>query len=91
MMIMPTTSIKQAIRNALFRLGLHTRPKGVVDALAQQGVQVDEQLVRAVLVELLKETTGARFGKASRSARLPGVRRCPKGFPGRLGPGRRKG
>jgi hypothetical protein len=34
-------STKQAIRNALFRLGLDTPAKGVVDALAEQGILVD--------------------------------------------------
>jgi hypothetical protein len=36
---MRTSGLKRAVRNALFRLGLHTTPKGIVDALAQQGVQ----------------------------------------------------
>jgi hypothetical protein len=49
---MRTASNKQAIQNALYRLGLHTTSKGVVDALAQQGILVDEELVRAVLVEM---------------------------------------
>jgi hypothetical protein len=47
---------------------LHTTPKGVVHALVQQGILVDEELVRAVLVEMLKETT--------RVARFPGRWRC---------------
>jgi ribosomal protein S20 len=69
---------KQAIRNALFRLGLHTTPKGVVHALAQQGIQVAEVLVKAVFVEILKETTRGRVAKVSRPVPLPAVRRCPK-------------
>ncbi len=82
---MHTTSKKQAIRNALYRLGLHTTPEGVVDALAQQGVQVDEELVRLMRFEMLKENTGARIAKVSRPVTLPAVRRRPQGFPGRRG------
>ena len=82
---MRTTSKKRAIRNALYRLGLHTTPKGVVDALEQQGILVDAELVRQVRFELLKETTGARIGKVARAVPSPAVRRCPKGFPGRRG------
>jgi hypothetical protein len=75
---MRTTGKKGAIRNALYRLGLHTTPKRVVDALAQQGVQVGEELVRAVLVEMLKETTRGRVRQGFQPG--AGVRRCPKGF-----------
>jgi hypothetical protein len=81
MMTMRTTGKKRAIRNALFRLGLHTTPKAVVHALMQQGIPVDEELVRQVRFEILKEMTGARAGEVSRPVSLPGVRRCPKGFP----------
>jgi hypothetical protein len=81
---MHTTGKKRAIRNVLFRLGLHTTPKGIVDALAQQGVQVSEELVRQVRIELLK---GSDKGKvvtgASRHLGPPGVRRRPQGFPGK--------
>jgi hypothetical protein len=42
---MRTTGKRRAIRNAFFRLGLHTPPKGTVDALREQGVLVDVQLV----------------------------------------------
>jgi hypothetical protein len=78
---MRTTGRKRAIRNAFFRLGLHTPPKGIMDALAQQGIRVDEQLVRQVQFELVRETTEARIGKASRPVASPVVRRCQKGFP----------
>ncbi len=82
---MRTTGKKRAIRNALHRLGLHTTPKGVVDALAQQGVRVDEPLVRQVRLEVLKEGTEARVGKAPKPVPSPAVRRRPQGFPGRRG------
>ena len=78
---MRTTGKKRAIRNAFHRLGLHATAKGVVHALAQQGIQVDEELVRQVWIELVRETTGARVGKASRPVSSPAVRRCPQGFP----------
>jgi hypothetical protein len=48
-----TTGKKRAIRSAFYRLGLHTRPKVVVHALMQQGINADEELVRAVLVTML--------------------------------------
>jgi hypothetical protein len=80
---MRTTGTKRAIRSAFFRLGLHTTSKGVVDALAQQGVLADEELVQQVRFELLKETTGARVGTVSRPVPSPAVRRRPQGFPGR--------
>jgi hypothetical protein len=78
----PTTK-KKAIRHAFFRLGLHTKPKGVVHALAQQGIAVDEEFVREVRIELLKETTDHKPAKASRPFRSPAVRRRPQRFPGR--------
>jgi hypothetical protein len=84
---MRTTGKRQAIRNALFRLGLQTPPKVVVHALAQQGVQVSEELVRQVRVELLKEATRATAVRVPRPVPLPAVRRCPQGFPGRRGTG----
>jgi hypothetical protein len=73
----------QAIRNAFFRLGLHTTPKAVAHALAEQGVQVSEELVRQVRIEMLKDTPGTRVGKVSRPVTSPAVRRKPKGFPRR--------
>ena len=72
---------KQAIRHAFFSLGLHTSPKGVVHALAQQGILVDEELVREVRIELLKETTDEKPVRIPRAS--PAVRRRPQGFPGR--------
>ena len=78
---MRTPDTRRAIRNALYRLGLHATPKAVVHALRQQGIQVDEELVRQVRIELVGETTGARVGKASRPVSSPAVRRRPQGFP----------
>jgi hypothetical protein len=80
---MHSTGKKQAIRNAFFRLGLHATPKAVIHALSKQGIQVDEQLARQVRIELLKETAGARVGKAARPVPSPAVRRRPQGFRGR--------
>jgi hypothetical protein len=80
---MRTTRQKRAIRNALFRLGLHATPKAVAHALAQQGVQVDEECVRLVRFEMLKETTGGRLTEVPRPVPAPAVRRRPQGFPGR--------
>jgi hypothetical protein len=84
---MRTTGKKRAIRNAFLCLGLHTRSKAVVHALREQGIQVDEQLVRQLRIELLKESTGARGVKVSSPVRLPAVRRRPQAFPGRQGRG----
>ena len=84
---MRTTGKKRAVRKALVRLGLHATAKAIAHALAQQGVRVSEELVRQVKFELVKETTGPRVAKASRPVMSPGVRRCPKGFPGRRGKG----
>jgi hypothetical protein len=80
---MRTTGRKRAIRNAIFRLGLHATPKAVVHALREQGIQVDAELVRQVQFEMLKETTRARIGKIARPVRSPVVRRRPQGFPRR--------
>jgi hypothetical protein len=82
---MRTAGKVRAIRNAFFRLGLHATPRAVVHALAQQGIQVDEGLVRQVPFEFLKGSTGARVGKASRPVKLPAVWRRSEGFPGRRG------
>jgi hypothetical protein len=85
---MRTTGVKRAVRNALFRLGLHTTPKGVVDALAKQGIQVTEELVRQVRIALLKESDrGKIITGFSRPVRSPSVRHRPQGFPGRRGQG----
>jgi hypothetical protein len=80
---MRTTGKRRAIRNALYRLGLHATPKAVAHALSEQGVQVDEGLVRQVRFEMLKEMTNSRFAKVPRPVPSPAVRRCPQGFPGR--------
>jgi hypothetical protein len=80
---MRTAGTKRAIRNAFFRLGLHATPKAVAHALSGQGVEVDEEPVRQVRFEMLKENTGARAGKATRPVRSPAVRRRPQGFPKR--------
>jgi len=80
---MRRVSTKRAIRNTLYRLGLHTTPKAVVHALAQQGIQVSEELVRQVRFEMLNETAGEKFAGVSRPVPSPAVRRCPQGFPAR--------
>jgi hypothetical protein len=80
-------SKKQAVRNTFFRLGLHAGPKEVAQALEQLGVQVDEEFVRVLRVELLKETTRGAVAKGVRPVVSPVARRCPKGFPRRRGQG----
>jgi hypothetical protein len=77
------TAKKRAIRNAFFRVGLHTTPEAVVHAFAEQGIQVDEQLVRQVRIEMLKETAGAKVRMISRPVASPAVRHRPQGFPKR--------
>jgi hypothetical protein len=76
-------STKRAIRNTLYRLGLHTTPKAVVHALAQQGIRVGEELVRQVRFEMLNDSTVERFAGVSRPVPSPAVRRRPQGFPRR--------
>jgi hypothetical protein len=71
---------RQAIRLAFSRLGLHTTPQGIVAALAQQGVQVDEGLVRQVRFEVLKGRTRRGISRA-RPVPPQAVRRRPRGFP----------
>jgi hypothetical protein len=80
---MRTTGTKRAARNALYRLGLHARPREVVQSLAQHGVQVGEELVRLVRIELVKENTGARVAEVPGPVPSPRVRRRPQGCPGR--------
>jgi hypothetical protein len=75
---MRTASQKRAVRNALFRLGLHATPRTVVHALAQQGVEVSEEDVR---LGLLKKMTADRFAKVPRPVPPTAVRRRPQGFP----------
>ena len=77
------SSKRQAIRNTFYRLGLHTKPKGIVHALAQHGVLVDEDLVRQVRFEMLNEPSRERIAEVSRPVPSPAVRRRPQGFPGR--------
>jgi hypothetical protein len=80
---MRTTSTTRAIRNAFYRLGLHTTPKVVVHVLVQRGVRVSEELVRQVRFEMLNETAGERLAGVSRPVPSPAVRRRPQGFPRR--------
>jgi hypothetical protein len=80
---MRTTSTKRAIKNAFFRLGLHATAMGVVHALAQGGVQVDEELVRLVRYEMLKETTRRTAAEVSTPVTSPALRRYQKVFPRR--------
>jgi hypothetical protein len=77
---MHTTGTRRAIRNALV---LHATTRAVVHALAQRGVRVDEELVRRVRFELLKESTGARNTEVPGALPSPAVRRRPQGFPRR--------
>ncbi len=46
---------RRAVRNALARLGLQTRAREVVAALAAEGVHVGEELVQRVRREILAE------------------------------------
>jgi hypothetical protein len=80
---MRTRSKEPAIRNAFYRLGLHATPKAIVQALKQQGIGVDEELVWRVQFEMLKATTRAKVAKLSKQLSSPTVRRHPKGFPRR--------
>jgi hypothetical protein len=68
---MRTTDKKRTIRNALYRLGLHATTKAVIHALRERGVRIDEELVRQVRIEMLKEVTGAGVGKVLRPAPPP--------------------
>ncbi len=81
----PRINKKRAIADAFFRLGLHTNPKAIVQALSEQSVQVTEELVRQVRIEMLKENSGARVSKTFRPVPSPPVRHRPQGFPGRQG------
>ena len=79
---MRTTDQKRATRTAFFRLGPHTTPRAVSHALRERGIQVDEQLIRQVEKELLKESTGARGVKVSSPVRSRAARLRPQGFSG---------
>jgi hypothetical protein len=61
--------------------------EGVAQALTRRGIRVDEQFVRQVRFELLKEATRATVARVSMPVRSPGLRRRPQGFPGRRGNG----
>ena len=80
---MRTAGKKRAIRNALYRLGLHTTPEAIARVLRGQGVLVDEGLVRQVRFEMLKEAARGKVGKIARRVTVPAVRRRPRGFPKR--------
>ena len=51
-------SPRRAIQDALSRLGMQARPAQVVAVLAERGIRVSEERVRAVVFELLR--AGAR-------------------------------
>jgi hypothetical protein len=78
---MRTPDKRRAVRNALYRLGLHTTPKAVAHVLREQGVLVDEGLARQVRFEMLKEADRGKVGKVARRVTVPAVRRRPQGFP----------
>ena len=80
---MGTPDNRRAIRNAFYRLGLHTAPKAIAHALLEQGVLVDEGLVRQVRFEMVKEAARGKVGKVARRVTVPAVRRRPRGFPER--------
>jgi hypothetical protein len=80
---MRTAVTKRAIRNALYRLGLHTTPKAIAQVLREQGVLVDVGFVRQVRFEMVKEAAGGKVGKFARRVTFPAVRRRPQGFPKR--------
>jgi hypothetical protein len=80
---MHPTSNTEAIRHALHRLGLHFPPKGIVAALAQQGIEVDEELVRDVRFEMLIEGIRSKVAKVPVRVKSPAVGRRPQGFPKR--------
>jgi hypothetical protein len=64
-------SKRRAVRAALARLGLQSRPADVVAALAGWGVSVTEALVRAVAFDLRREAARAQLHRAR--ACLPSV------------------
>jgi hypothetical protein len=74
---MATISKTQAIRHVFFRLGMQAAPKSIVQALAQQGIQVTEELVKLVRFEMLKRTTKANVGNVGSKTIVPRVRRLP--------------
>jgi hypothetical protein len=77
---------RRAVRNALGRLGLHAGDGQVVRELERQGVSVSGELVRAVRVEMLKETAELRRQRAALPNRPdPAVRHRPQKRPPRRG------
>lgn len=75
--------IRQAVKNELAREGLHTPPKQIVAALADHGIEVDEDAVRRVRIELLKNRDDIRQigGVRQKSVRRP--QKIPQRRPGR--------
>jgi hypothetical protein len=51
--------------------------------LREQGVLVDEGLVRQVRFEMVEEAARGKVGKVARRVTFPVVRRRPRGFPKR--------
>jgi hypothetical protein len=77
---------KQAIRNALHRLGLQARPAEVAAALAAAGIVVATEQVRAVLLEMLREASRAeRLRVEAHARRVPLPVRRPAKVPARRG------
>jgi hypothetical protein len=74
----------RVIQNALARLGMQAKPKQVVAALADFGIDVSAGLIRQVKVEMVKEATKVERlrVKVPRAGRAK-VRRPPKVLPGR--------
>jgi hypothetical protein len=59
-------------------MGLHSRPGDVVLALKAAGVSVDEEMVVAVRLELLRRATRAQSERQHPGAKLPPPRRPRK-------------
>ena len=52
------TSLRRAVQNELYRLGMQAKSEEVVAALAQCDIEVSEELVERVKVEMLKDQSG---------------------------------
>jgi hypothetical protein len=76
------SSKKKAVADALIRLGLHARAEAVAQALAEQGVGVNEALVTLVRLELLKKNTQP-CGPLPRPVTRTAVRHRPQSHPRR--------
>lgn len=76
------SSKEKTVADALFRLGMHARAEAVVQALAEQGVNVSEAVVTLVRLELLKKTTQP-CGTLPRPLTRTGFRHRPQGYPRR--------